>query len=45
MRNSQDFVFEYLDIINELPVKRILLPDTLGILSPDETFKYVSSSN
>ena len=42
MKNSKDFVFEYLDILNELPVKRILLPDTLGILSPDETFKYVS---
>jgi len=43
MRNSQDFVFEYLDIIKKLPVKRILLPDTLGILSPNETFKYISS--
>ena len=43
MRNSQDFVFEYIDIIKKLPVKRILLPDTLGILSPNETFKYISS--
>ena len=42
MRNSKDFVFEYLDIISKLPVKRVLLPDTLGILSPDETFKYIS---
>ena len=32
-----------LDIIKKLPVKRILLPDTLGILSPNETFKYISS--
>ena len=29
MRNSKDFVFEYLDIFNKpLPVKRVLLPDT-----------------
>ena len=42
MRNSKDFVFEYLDIINKLPVKRVLLPDTLGVLSPDETFEYIS---
>ncbi|MBT6654618.1 2-isopropylmalate synthase [Flavobacteriaceae bacterium] len=42
MRNSKDFVFEYLDIINKLTVKRVLLPDTLGILSPDETFEYIS---
>jgi D-citramalate synthase len=42
MRNSRDFVFDYLNIIKELPVKRVLLPDTLGILSPDETFKYIS---
>ena len=42
MRNSKDFVFEYLDVIKKLPVKRVLLPDTLGILSPDETYKYIS---
>ena len=34
MRNSQEYVFEYLDFLQQLPVKRIMLPDTLGILTP-----------
>ena len=42
MRNSREYVFEFLDILTKLPVKRILLPDTLGILSPKETFEYIS---
>ena len=43
MRNSQEYVFEYLNFLSTQPVKRVLLPDTLGILSPDETYKYISS--
>lgn len=37
MRNSKDYVFEYLDFLVTQPLKRILLPDTLGILTPQET--------
>ncbi|OCX51611.1 2-isopropylmalate synthase [Mucilaginibacter sp. PPCGB 2223] len=42
MRNSPDYVFEFLDFLIKQPVKRILLPDTLGVLTPEETYKYLS---
>jgi D-citramalate synthase len=41
MRNSPEYVFQYLDFLSQQPVKRVLLPDTLGILTPAETFKYL----
>ena len=37
MRNSKSYVFDYLDFLVNQPIKRILLPDTLGILTPEET--------
>lgn len=43
MRNSQEYVFQYLDFLATQPVKRILLPDTLGVLIPAETKEYISS--
>ena len=43
MVNSQDYVFRYLDFISKQPVNRILLPDTLGILTPDKTFEYINT--
>ena len=42
MRNSAEYVYQYLDFISTQPVKRILLPDTLGVLIPSETFEYIS---
>lgn len=42
MRHSKDYVFQYLDFISKQPVKRVMLPDTLGVLIPDETFTYLS---
>lgn len=42
MRNSQDYVFQYLDFLATQPVKRIMLPDTLGVLTPLETFLFIS---
>ena len=42
MRNSPDYVFEYLDFLSTLPIKRVLLPDTLGVLSPKETYNHLS---
>jgi D-citramalate synthase len=42
MRNSPEYVFQYLDFLSTQPVKRILLPDTLGVLTPSETFEYIS---
>lgn len=41
MRNSKDYVFDYLDFLVQQPVKRILLPDTLGVLTPAETYNFL----
>lgn len=41
MRNSKDYVFQSLDFLSTLPVKRILLPDTLGILTPFESYTFI----
>lgn len=42
MRNSPEYVFQYLDFLSTQPIKRILLPDTLGILTHGETFDFIS---
>ncbi len=42
MRHSRDYVFQYLDFLVTQPVKRIMLPDTLGVLTPAEVFDYIS---
>ncbi|MDE3185836.1 MAG: 2-isopropylmalate synthase [Bacteroidota bacterium] len=42
MRNSKDYVIQYLDFLSTQPVKRIMLPDTLGVLTPSESFEFVS---
>ncbi len=42
MRNSKEYVFQFLDFLVTLPLKRILLPDTLGILTHTETAAYLS---
>ena len=43
MRNSPDYVYQFLDFLASQPVKRILLPDTLGVLTPRETAHYLES--
>ncbi len=42
MRNSKEYVFEYLDFLSTQNIERILLPDTLGILTHDETFAFIT---
>lgn len=42
MRNSRAYVEEYLSFIATQPIKRVLLPDTLGILTHLETYKFIS---
>jgi D-citramalate synthase len=42
MRNSKEYVLQYLDFLQHQPIQRVLLPDTLGVLIPSETFAYVS---
>lgn len=41
MRNSKDYVMQFLDFLATQPVKRIMLPDTLGILTPKEAYDFV----
>ena len=36
MRDSRGYVFDMLRALSELPVKRFMLPDTLGVMTPDE---------
>jgi len=43
MRNSPEYVLDYIAFLASQPIERILLPDTLGILTPSETFKYISA--
>jgi D-citramalate synthase len=43
MRNSSTYVYQFLDFLATQPIKRVLLPDTLGILTPSETSEYVGS--
>ena len=40
MRNSKDYVFQMIDALKDLNIKRIMLPDTLGILNPFDTKQY-----
>lgn len=42
MRNSPDYVFQYLDFLTVQPIKRILLPDTLGVLTHNEAYDFLS---
>lgn len=41
VRESFDYVFAMVQLLRELRVARIYLPDTLGILSPDTVTRYV----
>nr|WP_299214111.1 alpha-isopropylmalate synthase regulatory domain-containing protein [uncultured Allomuricauda sp.] len=41
MRNSPEYVFQFLDFLTTQPIKRILLPDTLGILTYYETSDFL----
>jgi D-citramalate synthase len=41
VRDSFDYVFGHVQNLNDLEVERIMLPDTLGVLSPAEVHRYV----
>ncbi|MBO9583251.1 MAG: 2-isopropylmalate synthase [Flavobacterium sp.] len=43
MRNSPEYVFQFLEFLSTQPIKRILLPDTLGVLIPSLTFEFISN--
>ncbi len=39
---SPDYVYKLMDSLLDLDIKHIMLPDTLGVLSPDEVFDSLS---
>jgi len=40
MRHSQEYVFFMMDALKDLRINRFMLPDTLGILNPEETYSF-----
>ncbi|HKJ41293.1 MAG TPA: alpha-isopropylmalate synthase regulatory domain-containing protein [Sunxiuqinia sp.] len=40
MRSSKDYVHLMVSKLKEMNIQRIMLPDTLGILDPDETYDF-----
>ncbi|MGQ8336786.1 alpha-isopropylmalate synthase regulatory domain-containing protein [Sunxiuqinia sp. A32] len=40
MRNSKDYVHFMVSKMKDMNINRIMLPDTLGILDPDETYEF-----
>jgi D-citramalate synthase len=43
IKTSPDYLYNLIDFLLTLPVKRIMLPDTLGIFNPFETYEYISA--
>ncbi|MDD2477243.1 MAG: alpha-isopropylmalate synthase regulatory domain-containing protein, partial [Dysgonamonadaceae bacterium] len=41
MTDSEDYIYLLLDKLQFLPIKRFMLPDTLGILSPDKVSEFM----
>ena len=41
MKKSKEYVFSLLDFLSKTSVKRVMLPDTLGILTPKQTGNFI----
>jgi D-citramalate synthase len=41
MRNSRDYVLFLVNALKDEKIERFMLPDTLGILNPDEAYRFV----
>lgn len=40
MISSPDYVFSMIDALKDSPIKRFMLPDTLGVLNPEQTYAF-----
>lgn len=40
IKYSPDFVFNMVDTLKDLPIKRFMLPDTLGVFNPNQVYGY-----
>ncbi len=38
-KDSRDYVFAFMDRLQKIGIRHFMLPDTLGVMSPDEVFK------
>jgi D-citramalate synthase len=43
MKSSSGYVYEFLDFLATQNIDRVLLPDTLGVLTPRQVYEYVAS--
>ena len=43
MKSSPDYIYEFIKILSRTSIKRIMLPDTLGVLNPTMTYSYINS--
>lgn len=41
MKHSPDYVFSLMDQLVKLPIRRVMLPDTLGVLNPLQVVEYM----
>lgn len=41
MRDSKEYVYQMVDALSQTPIRRFLLPDTLGILNPLQCVEYL----
>ncbi len=41
IQESKEYVLEFTKLLSELPIERVLLPDTLGVFSPTKTAQFV----
>ena len=44
MRNSSEYVFQFLDFLATQNIERLLLPDTLGVLTPEESYQFIKET-
>lgn len=40
IKNSPEYVFQLIDALIDLPIHRYMLPDTLGVFNPGDTYEY-----
>ena len=43
MKSSPDYIYEFIKMLSGTSIKRIMLPDTLGVLNPTTTYSYIYS--
>ena len=41
MKSSPDYIYEFIQMLSGTSIKRIMLPDTLGVLNPTMTYSYI----